>query len=324
MKHKPVVSIIIPAYNASSYINECITSIINQSFTNWELIIIDDGSNDGTSAICDDYAIQDKRIKAIHSCNSGVSISRNIGIDNANGMYVIFVDADDVLPKDSIKDRISCIQNSQMAIMGFKVFDDTGELESMPKCSCKEWNQLEALNNIAISKTLGYQGYLWNKIYVLNIIKSNEIYFDEHIAYNEDRLFNIEYLLHCSNIALDDKVVYFYRKNKDSAMGQLYKLSDNRILQVMSEFKAFDQILTNIEHIDSNLYYDVMCSAFYRARFFLITINKKSAEKLYKAMLEQMKDYGFNLIKSDFSKIPLKRKIRILFYIIIEYVKNLL
>jgi len=322
MKEKSIVSIILPAYNAQDYIDECITSIINQSFINWELIIIDDGSNDSTSAICDNYATQDKRIKAFHNCNRGVGASRNIGIDNAHGIYVIFVDADDVLPKDSIKDRVSCIQNSQMAVMGFKIFDDMGELESMPKCSCKKWNQLEALNNIAVPKNLGYQGYLWNKIYILDIIKNNKIRFDESIAYNEDRLFNIEYLLHCSKIALDDIVVYFYRKNEDSAMGQLDKLSDDKILKVMSEFKAFDCILNDIVHIDNNLYYEVMYSAFFRAKFFLVILNKENTEKLCIAMLEQMKHYGFDLIKSNFTKVPLKRKLKILFYLIVEYTKT--
>ena len=96
----PKLSVIVPVYNAEKFIHKCIDSIVNQSFNDWELIIIDDGSPDNSGEICDEYAKVDKRIRVIHKKNEGVSVARNIGIENATGEYVIFIDSDDYLEGD--------------------------------------------------------------------------------------------------------------------------------------------------------------------------------------------------------------------------------
>ncbi len=105
-----LVSVIIPVYNADKFLDKCIQSVINQSYTNWELILINDGSTDESGLICDTYAQNDKRIKIIHNKNQGVSVTRNIGINKATGDYLFFLDADDYLPKDSLKTLIYYIE----------------------------------------------------------------------------------------------------------------------------------------------------------------------------------------------------------------------
>lgn len=94
-EHNALVSIIVPVYNVEKYLDECIQGVLNQTFTDWELLLIDDGSSDNSSRICDDYSAQDDRIKSIHKKNEGVSVTRNIGLDSANAKYIIFLDADD-------------------------------------------------------------------------------------------------------------------------------------------------------------------------------------------------------------------------------------
>ena len=101
-----LISIIVPVYNVEDYIKQCLDSILLQTYTNFEVIVVDDGSTDSSSEICDDFAKKDKRFNVIHKENGGVSKARNIALDNVNGSYVVFVDSDDVLPKDALKKMI--------------------------------------------------------------------------------------------------------------------------------------------------------------------------------------------------------------------------
>ena len=103
MNKNPKISIIVPVYNAEQYLRRCIDSILNQSFTDFELILIDDGSKDKSSDICDEYAAKDSRIKVYHKENGGVSSARNLGLDNANGEWIAFVDSDDFIKEDYLK-----------------------------------------------------------------------------------------------------------------------------------------------------------------------------------------------------------------------------
>ena len=115
-----MISVIIPVYNAKERLKICIDSIINQSYSNFEILIVDDGSTDGSDILCDELAKADKRIKVFHKENGGVSTARNMGIDNAEGKYLVFVDADDTLSSNGLelmRDKI-CKNQVDMAIAG--------------------------------------------------------------------------------------------------------------------------------------------------------------------------------------------------------------
>ena len=111
------ISIIIPVYNKEMYLEECLDSVINQTFADFECVLIDDGSSDSSGIICDKYQAKDKRIKPIHTKNNGVSHARNVGIENAAGEYITFVDSDDILSPDYLESLICAIQNSQADIV---------------------------------------------------------------------------------------------------------------------------------------------------------------------------------------------------------------
>lgn len=102
MNNEPLVSIIVPCYKVEQYLPNCIESILSQSYTNWELILVDDGSPDNCGNICDDYAVKDNRIKVVHKQNGGLSSARNAGMKVMNGEYVTFLDSDDFLHKDAL------------------------------------------------------------------------------------------------------------------------------------------------------------------------------------------------------------------------------
>ena len=116
-----LISIIVPVYNVEDYIKQCLDSILLQTYTNFEVIVVDDGSTDSSSEICDDFAKKDKRFNVIHKENGGVSKARNIALDNVNGSYVVFVDSDDVLPKDALKKMIdeTIATNSEVSVSKF-------------------------------------------------------------------------------------------------------------------------------------------------------------------------------------------------------------
>lgn len=115
-----LVSFIIPIYNAEKYLDECIKSIIKQTYSNFELLLVNDGSTDNSAIICDTYANKDSRIKVIHKINGGVSSARNIGLDNAKGEYICFVDADDVIHPKLLETTLSVLMETQQDIIIYR------------------------------------------------------------------------------------------------------------------------------------------------------------------------------------------------------------
>lgn len=124
----PIISVIVPVYNVEKYLPRCIDSILAQTFTDFELILVDDGSPDNCGAICDEYAAKDKRVRVIHKSNGGVSSARNAGLDAASGEYVTFVDSDDYIAEDRLKQMHSSIFESKadIAVAGFRFVDEIG------------------------------------------------------------------------------------------------------------------------------------------------------------------------------------------------------
>lgn len=118
-KKKSLVSIIVPAYNAEKFIDKCIRSVLNQSYPNLELILVDDGSTDETGKICEEYASKDTRVRVIHKKNSGVSAARNMGLSSAIGEYVVFLDSDDWLDEDIVELALKKYQKNCINIWGF-------------------------------------------------------------------------------------------------------------------------------------------------------------------------------------------------------------
>lgn len=206
------VSIIVPIYNVEEYLPRCIDSILAQTFTDFELILVDDGSPDCCSQICDDYAQKDNRIKVIHKENGGVSSSRNTGIDSAIGKYICFVDSDDWIEKKHIENMIKQISDSDCVIEGYT--KDT-LYDSNPSYLKFENINMYNLNDIN-SKEVFWNGYIHsscNKLFKRNIIIDNNIKFEQDIHISEDSLFCIEYLSCCENIVISENVTYHYCSN---------------------------------------------------------------------------------------------------------------
>jgi len=208
------ISIIVPVYNVEKYIRRCIDSILNQSFDNFELILINDGSTDKSGEICDLYAKYDARIKVIHKDNSGVSAARNLGINEAKGKYVQFIDPDDWIEKDLLRNvyRIIEQEKSDIVFCGIKreSFVSGNIIEKI--ASEKLVNSININKNHDAINLLKEDlfGYTCCKLFKLSIIKKNNILFYEQLSLAEDEKFTCDYYSYVNKISIMRKAYYHY------------------------------------------------------------------------------------------------------------------
>lgn len=311
-----LISIIMPAYNAEQYIEETIEGIIKQSFENWELIVVDDGSTDRSAQIIDKYAKQDLRIRAVHQKNEGVSCARNAGLDLAKGKYIVFVDADDVIPKTSLETRLKLADNADIVVAGYELFNENGVFDHMPLCSKSIWNNREAVQNIIAAGELGYQGYIFNKLFRKDIIERNEIRFEKGIVFNEDRLFCVAYAVHCNSARLTDDVVYRYRISQTNATSTISRMSDADIEKFMTEFKAFDLAMSMVKDKYIESYYLCAIEAQYRATVLKKKISKE-ARRIKKRLNDMIRKYGKVVLRAPIKTVGIQRKLKALGHIIL-------
>lgn len=171
--NNPAISIIIPVYNAEKYLRRCIESVLSQSFTDFELILVDDGSKDSSPQICDEYVAKDDRVRVIHKENGGVSAARNDGLDIAKGEYVTFIDSDDWVKKEYLQGFYD--KHSFDFVIGSFVNEPSGKIRKINECifignKLKDYIKKSYLSN----------GYPWGKLYNNKIIKNNNIRFKKN------------------------------------------------------------------------------------------------------------------------------------------------
>ena len=229
------VSVIIPVYNLEKYIGRCLDSLISQDFSDYEVIIVNDGSTDNTAQICDEYAEKYNFIKAVHKENGGVSSARNLGIDLAEGEYIMFVDGDDYVTSNYISTMYQCqIENPDKMIVCnmFKKREDDIEYESLLKNTAKEVTSYPKKDFFLLFK-FGISGFPVNKIFNKAKILSSKIYFDTSLELGEDAVFVIEFFNTCNGfIIIADPLYYYCILNSGAAS----KYRKNRFEQIMPSF----------------------------------------------------------------------------------------
>ena len=218
----PLVSIIVPIYNAGKTIDRCINSILNQKYKDFELILLNDGSTDDSGILCDAYAEKDMRIQVLHKENSGVSDTRNRGIAMARGEYLQFLDSDDWITPDatSLFVRAATENECDMVIADF--YRVVGERVSQ-KGSIEEEGIMKRVDyaaNMMQKPADFYYGVLWNKLYKRSIIEQYQLKMDSSISWCEDFMFNLEYVRHTHTIYALKIPVYYYVKTKGSLVSQ--------------------------------------------------------------------------------------------------------
>lgn len=240
MIQNPKISIIVPVYKAEKYLRQCLDSILEQTFEDWECILVDDGSPDNSGSICEGYAKNDPRFRVIHKENGGVSTARNEGLKQTNGEWVYFIDSDDTLYPDALYTFSTMIGDSVDAIMaGYIVLQEYYDKITLKQTSFvySQKSVHEALKEMFKPTDFYYQGYLWCKLFKKSIIINHSLKFHEAIYYNEDRLFIVEYLCKCVNrIAYTTKPVYGY---VDRSSGAMNSLKQNYNSKFVTDFAAY-------------------------------------------------------------------------------------
>lgn len=223
------ICVIIPVYNAEKYIAFCIESICHQSFKDFELILIDDGSTDGSSLICDKFAKIDDRIKVIHQNNRGLSRTRNLGIDKSISEYIAFADADDYYENNFLEECISRIEkdNSDFVftatIKEYYREDKLYKSEYYPNWNDKTCTVNQMPNSIWIDFSFINMLTAWGKIYKSKIIKENNIRFLEDVTPHEDSCFNFDYLSVINKVSIVSSYFYHYRIENNESLMHAYR-----------------------------------------------------------------------------------------------------
>lgn len=242
----PLISIIIPVYNTYEYLRSCLDSVVSQSFTEFECILIDDGSTDGSDQICEEYVQKDNRFSVIHKKNGGVSSARNIGLDCSHGEWIYFVDSDDELFPDGLLTMVQGISDEVDVIMGgYEKRGTKGEVvESVKERRVLTLSKEQALLLQFPNHSLyySYLGYMCIYLFRSRIIKENRLKFDSSIKIKEDTLFIVQYLCYSNGRTwFDTTPVYKYKLRDNSAMGVLeveyspdYQTSLDSVIQIHS------------------------------------------------------------------------------------------
>ena len=221
-----LISIIIPVFNAEKYLRQCLDSILAQTYTNYEVVIINDGSTDKSGDIIDDYGKYDDKIHPYHRNNGGVSSARNFGISVASGEYICFIDADDIICNNYLDILYTAIQKgADSSIAGFKHIDVPQDKEIIVVPQKEEIKNLnDSILDFLDFEKPDWQRYLWNRLFKMSIIKKNNIRFREDIYYKEDGVFLVDYLCKSNGlVSYSNQIIYYYSQNQNSARGSLHK-----------------------------------------------------------------------------------------------------
>lgn len=243
----PSVSIIVPVYNAEACLRRCVESVLNQEYADFELLLADDGSRDGSGRICDEYAAADSRVRVFHKENSGVSDSRNLCLDQARGRYLQFLDADDWITANATKLLVQAMEEHLCDLVISDFYRVVGERVS-PKGDIDEVQVLsreEYASHMMENPANYYYGVLWNKLYRREIVEQHHLRMDPAISWCEDFMFNLEYIRRAETFFALQVPVYYYVKTKGSLCTQGISISKT-IQMKLTVFEYYNQFYKTV------------------------------------------------------------------------------
>ncbi len=260
MTSNSLISIIIPIFNRENTIETCILSILQQTYENFELLLIDDGSSDKSAEICRSLLKKDSRIKFWQQSNKGVSAARNLGISYASGKWITFIDSDDIIDSNHLSNLIRVEEkNADMGMIGYKYGENIeGKLQIKGSCTPNDI-EIQSTNKI-IQYIFGdfnpYQNpyyFCWIKIFSVSIIKTNNIKFNEKISLGEDQIFVIDYLLHTKKIFISNACSYILLNwgDKTSKLSSKLRYPEEYLLNITANYEALIKLYnqTNVSEV---------------------------------------------------------------------------
>lgn len=293
------VSVIVPVYNVEIYLKKCINSILNQTFRNLEIILVDDGSTDDSGIICDEYALIDERLKVIHKENGGLSSARNIGIDNATGDYLAFIDSDDWIEPNMLEVLLERIKqdNSDISICEYlEVYNEEEKITNTTMIENKIFTNYKALKNIYDNKLNITMTVTWNKLYKKELFKN--ITFPNG-KIHEDEFTTYKLLYAAEKVSYINKKMYYYRQRENSIMKSKFSKKRLDTLDAIEERVDFmkdivkDDELYNMTIV---FYYNVIMNCYFlyqesnKDDYYTLKDILKRARKIYKIYFKASKE----------------------------------
>jgi glycosyltransferase involved in cell wall biosynthesis len=314
MKNK--VSVIVPIYNVSTFLDDCIKSILASSYLDFELLLIDDGSTDSSGEICDKYAILDSRITVFHTGNRGVCAARNLGLDNASGDYILLVDGDDMIHPNLIGDMVRTIDNDDLdcIIYGYSMVPEDASFDCIPEApALQKMETMDAFSSVKealIGKK--YRVLSCNKLYRSSLW--NDLRFPEGRSYGDDAAVTCKILGRCRKVGYTPVQYYLYRNRKESALHAGF--SEKRI-QLL---ESYNEIVSDISHIFPELLPDAFSA--YDVRLFDLFsllkkdagINRKDKRKFLKMIREKTSGKERSLVSAPGMTINQKFLLKLFFF----------
>lgn len=294
----PTISVIVPVYNAEKYIEECVSSIINQSFSDFELLLIDDGSTDSSGALCDSFAEKDSRIKVFHKKNEGVSSARNFGIEKSVGKWIVFIDSDDYVDKDYLKSLYVQSQNCDIVSCGFYIVDEKGSvirkiLEPIGTFYSSDIDRY--VNNAWFSPAP------WGHLILAKLVKDNNIFFPKNRSMGEDAVFILQCIALASCLRNISTRLYFYRTTPNS----LLHPTEDKISRFIEDFRWTNNQIKEIGKGRFSFYYKM------RQHALMLSLKKYDSNIIENVLHESQVTVKGELFY--WLKMPLKTKILMLY-----------
>lgn len=299
----PLVSVIIPVYNSEKYLKECLDSVVNQSFKDFEVLLINDGSTDNSGQICDEYAAKDNRFRVFQKENGGVSSARNLGLENAKGEWIAFVDSDDKVEKDYLLDLKNGLINDKIGLVihSFKkVNGDTVNNYKIENGIVK----VDNLEELFEKRNINNFGYPVSKLFKKEIIKKNNLKFPLELTIAEDISFLLNYIPKSNKINFQEKYNYNYliRSNSLTTTKKHYTKNWDRYLYNKDDLrKNYGNIIEDslIKHFHGKLIDSLGMRLFtIFSDLYLSDIKQKERIQFLKTLdnldLEIMKSYSVN------------------------------
>lgn len=239
-----MISIIVPIYNAEKCLRQCLDSIIRQTYTDWQLILVNDGSTDDSAHICNEYEQIDRRIMVLHQSNKGVSSARNKGIENAQGEFLCFVDADDWLEETFLADFRTDSVDADFYISGW-FFNISGKAYSYMRYKTTYCSSINDIRDEFLLQNLKMNGYPWGKLFRSSIIRQYILRFNENMFIHEDHLFILQYFLLAQSAYITERITYQYRVLNES--GVKLSVREHSYGEYIENYESFKKVIHNMK-----------------------------------------------------------------------------
>lgn len=304
----PLISVVVPIYKVEKYLDRCINSVINQSYTNLEIILVNDGSPDMCPQLCNIWSKRDKRICVIHKENGGLSSARNAGIDFSHGDFITFIDSDDWVSKDYIEYLYSLMNRytADLAVGGHIVVDSFSECFSCLPYEEKVLSGRDFLLKVLKVNTQENVQYAWGKLY--KNFRNTDLRFPNGLI-DEDVPTTFKYASECSNVVVSTKAIYAYYENKESILRKKFSLNRFDLIKVWEIVADYASRKCDKEIADYAMV------GFYRANFgVLCNISTEEIDEDYIEQIKEEEKKALQVVKDHKNELlgfpmPLSRKI---------------